>query len=120
MKRALICISVFVIVVLFAQCAVKKMHFSKETTTRRGTTTPTAGNTKADTTATKGGAATELADGESIFGQKCGKCHEFHEPGDFKASEWDKVLPKMVQKAKLSDEDAGKVRAWVMAGAKQG
>jgi len=64
--------------------------------------------------------AEQIAKGGAIFDNKCGKCHEYHEPQEFSVHFWDKILPAMSGKAKLSADDAALVRAWVITNTKAG
>ncbi len=118
MKRTTIIIVTLTTALLSAGCT-RKMLRSKNEEAQRAAK---GGNmaTPATDTAGKPLGAERLVQGENIFGQKCGKCHEYHEPGDFTVAEWNNVLPAMVKKAKLSTDDAGMVKAWIIAHAKQG
>jgi cytochrome c5 len=62
----------------------------------------------------------QMAEGKVIFENSCGECHDLHQPADFKVGTWDKILPKMCRKAKLSSEQAALVRAWIITNAKAG
>ena len=60
----------------------------------------------------------QLAGGEPIFVNNCGKCHELRQPQEFTVKEWDGILPGMVRKAKLSKADADLLNAWIITKAK--
>ena len=60
----------------------------------------------------------QMAEGKTIFLGSCGKCHDLKEPETRTVEKWERVLPRMSQKAKLDDVQAGKVRAYVLAHAK--
>ena len=60
----------------------------------------------------------QLADGQKVYDQHCDKCHEFHEPAEFTARKWGKILPSMIEKAELTKKDAEVLTAWVNANAK--
>ena len=60
----------------------------------------------------------QIAEGKMIYDKSCGKCHELHEPEEFKVARWDRILAKMCPKAKLNSEQAALVRAWVITNAK--
>jgi len=61
----------------------------------------------------------QLADGKAIFTSHCGKCHQLFQPEEKTVAKWNSVLPSMVKKAKLSDEQGNLVRAYVMANVKE-
>lgn len=60
----------------------------------------------------------EMAEGKTIFLGSCGKCHDLKEPETRTVDKWERVLPRMSKKANLEDDQAGKVRAYVLAHAK--
>ena len=60
----------------------------------------------------------QLEQGMTIFRANCNKCHKYYEPETIDVARWEKVLPPMSAKAHLSDDDAAKVRAWVLVHAK--
>ena len=60
----------------------------------------------------------QLAQGQTIYTANCGKCHKLFVPADKSLSRWESVLPNMINKAKLTDEQGGLVRAYVMANLK--
>ena len=55
----------------------------------------------------------QLSQGEAIFNSKCNKCHEFHEPSELTRQKWDEVLPTMLRRAKLNEDDAALVAGWI-------
>jgi cytochrome c5 len=55
----------------------------------------------------------QIAEGNVVFQNKCAKCHDLPDPKAHSLKKWDKVLPDMISKAELSDEQSGKVKAWV-------
>jgi cytochrome c5 len=61
----------------------------------------------------------QIAKGKTISEAKCGECHDLHAPQEFTVHEWDKILPGMSHKAKLSADDAGLLRSWIIINAKQ-
>lgn len=60
----------------------------------------------------------QLESGKTIFTGNCAKCHKLKEPGTRTPEQWNKVLKRMIPKAKLSDEDGMLVRAYLIAHAK--
>lgn len=55
----------------------------------------------------------EIASGFALYGASCGKCHTLFEVKDFSEEKWSKILPPMIKKAKLDDEQSQKVTAYV-------
>jgi cytochrome c2 len=62
----------------------------------------------------------QLEQGKTIFTGNCAKCHKLKEPGSRTPEQWNKVLKRMIPKAKLSDDDGMLVRAYLIANSKQG
>ncbi len=60
----------------------------------------------------------QMDEGKTIWQSHCNKCHKLHDGPDHTVAKWEKVLPVMTNKAKLNAEDAGKVRAYLIANAK--
>lgn len=56
----------------------------------------------------------EVAQGEELFNNNCGKCHKLFKPSDFSAEKWQKVIPPMAQKAKLDATQESKIYQYVM------
>lgn len=63
--------------------------------------------------------AAQLAEGQTIFTSHCGKCHQLFQPEEKSVAKWNAVLPAMIKKAKLSDDQGDLVRAYVMANVKE-
>ncbi|WP_118972827.1 c-type cytochrome [Taibaiella koreensis] len=62
----------------------------------------------------------QLEKGHTLFTGNCAKCHKLKDPGSRTPAEWDKVLQRMIPKAKLSPDDGALVRAYLIANSKQG
>lgn len=60
----------------------------------------------------------QLETGKTIFQSNCNKCHKLKEPGSRTPEQWNKVLKRMIPKAKLSDNDGMLVRAYLIANSK--
>lgn len=60
----------------------------------------------------------QMEEGKTIFMGSCDKCHGLKEPETHTVAQWERILPRMSKKAKLEAEQAGKVRAYVLAHAK--
>jgi cytochrome c5 len=61
----------------------------------------------------------QLAEGKTLFTASCGRCHKLFEPVSKSVSKWESVLPRMIKRAKLSEEEGTLVRAYVMANVKK-
>lgn len=61
----------------------------------------------------------QLASGKALFTGNCAKCHKLKAPETRTPAEWEKVLKRMIPKAKLQAEEGELVRAYVMANSKQ-
>ena len=64
------------------------------------------------------GVQTDMASlqaGHSLFLSNCGKCHALIPPPNRTVDQWNKILPKMFPKTKLTEEEQGKVRNYIMA-----
>lgn len=62
--------------------------------------------------------AEQMEEGKTIFESNCNKCHGLKEPESRDVAKWERVLPRMNKRANLDDEQAGKVRAYILAHAK--
>lgn len=49
--------------------------------------------------------------GSKLYSAKCGRCHRLYPPEKYTETQWDKILPKMVLKAKLADNEQQKLVA---------
>jgi len=55
--------------------------------------------------------------GKIVFTNQCGKCHGLPDPIQFSSKRWDEILFYMIPKARLNDEQAVHVTAYVHANA---
>ncbi|HTO16967.1 MAG TPA: hypothetical protein VLZ83_14455 [Edaphocola sp.] len=60
----------------------------------------------------------QIAKGEAIYQQKCGRCHVLHKTNEYKANKWHGILNSMIPKSKVSVEDGELIRAYVIANSK--
>jgi cytochrome c5 len=100
MNKKLIVFSIIALSVAAAQCTPKKVTTTPAVTTK--TYTPE-----------------ELAEGQTIFEGNCGKCHTLFAPDSRDVAAWERILPPMSRKAELTNIQAGKVRAYVLAHARK-
>jgi hypothetical protein len=45
----------------------------------------------------------EAMQGYKLYTNNCSNCHRLHNPKEYTADEWNKILPEMFGKAKISD-----------------
>jgi cytochrome c5 len=62
--------------------------------------------------------AEQLESGKVLFTNNCDKCHKLKMPETRTPEQWNKVLKRMIPRAKLSDNDGKLVRAYLIAHAK--
>ncbi len=60
----------------------------------------------------------QLEEGHTLWQNNCNKCHKLYEPSEYTVSRWENILPRMLKRAKLDDEQSGKVRAYVLSNSK--
>lgn len=63
--------------------------------------------------------AAQFAEGEALFRAKCGNCHKLHQPSAFGEERWNKVLNRMLPKAKATEEEGKLIRAYLIANSGQ-
>jgi mono/diheme cytochrome c family protein len=51
--------------------------------------------------------------GYDLFSRNCQKCHRLKNPANFTEEEWDKILPKMAKRTKLTSDEVGLVHTYV-------
>lgn len=61
--------------------------------------------------------ADQLDHGKTIWQSNCNKCHKLFEPESRDPEHWNKILKRMIPRAKLSASDAQLVRAYLIANA---
>jgi len=60
----------------------------------------------------------QLNTAKSLYENNCAKCHKLKDPDSRNPEEWNKILKRMIPKAKLSYEDSRLVRAYLVANSK--
>jgi len=60
----------------------------------------------------------QLAQGKTIWQNSCNRCHKLFEASSRTHEKWDRVLKRMIPKAKLTAEDGALVRAYLIAHSK--
>lgn len=61
---------------------------------------------------------TQIAQGAQIMSTSCNRCHKLREPQKYTVEKWERVLKRMIPKAKLSEQDADLVKAYIFKNAK--
>lgn len=77
-------------------------------------TARTSSGTKTEV-AVKHYSAAELEEGKMIWEKSCDRCHKLYLPESRSQEKWDKILPRMVKRSKLNEDEAGKVRGYIMS-----
>jgi mono/diheme cytochrome c family protein len=108
MKKLVIISSIAFGAVFMAQCTPKASKAISETHVM----------TKEEAIA--GNTPEQLEQGKVLFTGNCAKCHGLKEPGSRTPEQWERVLKRMIPKAKLSEEDGKLVKAYLIANSKQG
>jgi len=62
--------------------------------------------------------ADQLEEGKNLMMANCQKCHKIKEPQTRTVEKLERVLPGMIKKAKLTDEQGTLVRAYMLSQAK--
>jgi hypothetical protein len=55
----------------------------------------------------------EVSEGKVIMEQRCVKCHVLKKVNDYSVERWEKVLPKMAKKAKITHWEQEKITTFV-------
>jgi cytochrome c5 len=61
--------------------------------------------------------AAQMEQGKTIWQSHCHKCHKLYTPDSHSVTTWNNVLPRMTKRAHLDDNEAGMVRAYLIANA---
>jgi cytochrome c5 len=61
--------------------------------------------------------APDTVAGKRIYANRCGKCHALPTPAQYSVTRWDNILPIMIPRARLTNEEALHVRTWLLANA---
>lgn len=60
----------------------------------------------------------QLEEGKVLWQNNCAQCHKLFEPESRSVDKWEKILPNMSMRAKLNDQQAAMVRAYILSHAK--
>jgi len=62
-----------------------------------------------------GVSADSLMIGRTLYTNHCGSCHNLHLPEQYTRAHWEKELPDMKRKAKISDDEAKLISKFLLA-----
>lgn len=102
-----------IIVSSLTLCTLFLAHCSPKATKAISETSSTKTSTGTDYT------AEQLDAGKTIFIGNCARCHGLKTPESRTPEQWDKVLKRMIPKAKLNEEDGKLVKAYLLTNAKK-
>jgi cytochrome c5 len=57
--------------------------------------------------------------GKTIYVNRCARCHGLKNTENYTQQRWENILKTMIPKARLNDDEAKRVTAYVMANAKK-
>jgi mono/diheme cytochrome c family protein len=69
-------------------------------------------------TETKTSNAELTSAGQTLYTNRCGRCHGLKNTENYTQQRWENILKTMIPKARLNDEEAKQVTAYVLANAK--
>ncbi|MEW5799446.1 MAG: cytochrome c [Bacteroidota bacterium] len=55
----------------------------------------------------------ELRDGRALYVAKCSGCHSLYMPAQYSSSGWDTILTAMSPKAKITNDEAVRIRTYL-------
>ena len=113
MKKVFVLLSLSVMTIAMVQCSPKKGAKTAETATPTEKT-----DDEKIAELKKNYTEAQMEEGKAIFQEHCNKCHGYHEPETRTLGKWEHVLPRMINKAKLNEEQGGKITAYVYTHAK--
>lgn len=56
----------------------------------------------------------EIAEGNKLYLDNCGKCHKLKTVTDYTEEQWNTILPKMAKMSKLDMVQEGKIREYIL------
>lgn len=57
--------------------------------------------------------------GQTVYTNRCGRCHSLKKTENYTAQQWGNILKSMIPKAKLNDDEAKQVTAYVIEHSKK-
>ena len=61
-----------------------------------------------------------LVQGHNLYKNKCSGCHFLYRPETYTEKEWDKFIPEMKERSKLTETEFGQIRVYLLALSKKG
>ncbi|HSU28199.1 MAG TPA: hypothetical protein VLJ68_07450 [Chitinophagaceae bacterium] len=58
--------------------------------------------------------AVDLVQGKSVFTESCSRCHDLPDPAKYAGTRWERILGRMIPRARLNRVEASNVRAYVL------
>src|SRR4051812_157514 len=110
MKKTVLLLSLVTGVLFLTNCTYKSVG-----SMATKTTTPEAAVAELNKKYTEA----QLQEGKIIWEAACMKCHSLIAPEGHSVEKWERILPRMVKRARLTDEQSGKVRAYVLTHTKR-
>ena len=62
--------------------------------------------------------AQQLEEGKTLWQGNCDRCHKLFTPDSRDVEKWERVLPRMIKRSKLTDMQGQMVRAYLLTNAK--
>lgn len=103
---------VVVLIISFVFACSRKTIPASDTNT--GTPPPTIDTPKMDEAH-----ATIIAQGKTIYTTRCNRCHKLKNVSKYTPAHWDRILKRMIPKARLNETEAQQVTAYVKEYAKK-
>ncbi|HRO43920.1 MAG TPA: hypothetical protein PL009_13875 [Flavipsychrobacter sp.] len=60
----------------------------------------------------------QMEEGKVLWQANCNKCHKMFEPESRNVEKWERVLPRMINRSKLTETQGAMVRAYILSHAK--
>lgn len=57
--------------------------------------------------------STEVENGYNLYAQNCNRCHRLKTVDNYTREQWDKILPNMARKAKITDEQQATIDQYI-------
>ena len=74
---------------------------------------------KTNKTSTSSSSSETTFAGQTIYTNRCARCHGLKKTENYTAQQWEVILKSMIPKARLNDDEAKQVTAYVMTNAKK-
>ncbi len=56
----------------------------------------------------------DMEEGHRLWQSRCADCHKLYTPESRTVKKWDQILPRMMKWSKLTEEESGKLRAYII------